>query len=109
MVEVVVSIFAPELEGFPREPPPEQVVFVIIIFHLACDGFLQNMPLCKHAYAEYFNFQIATKTLAEVAGKQSVSLPALATSFGLGSNLDMLIDEFNLNDAQIQKLLETLG
>ena len=43
MAELVVAMFAPELEGSLREPPPEKVVLTNLIDHLACDGFLSNM------------------------------------------------------------------
>ena len=44
MAEVVVSMFAPELEGSEKEQPPKEFVLANLIDPLACEGLLQNLP-----------------------------------------------------------------
>ena len=44
MAEVAKAMFAPELEGSQREPPPKRFIFANIIDHMACEGLLQDLP-----------------------------------------------------------------
>ena len=46
--------------------------------------------------------------LEMIARTLSVSFHALLTSFGLGSLMDVVADEFNLTDGQLQKLTDVL-
>ena len=44
MAEVAIAMFAPELEGSQKEPPPKRSIFVNLIDHMACEGLLQDLP-----------------------------------------------------------------
>ena len=67
------------------------------------------MQACELIYAEWYHNQLETPTLTEIPRALSVSLPALGTCFGLGWNLDVLTDDFKLNNAQVQRRHETLA
>ena len=68
----------------------------------------EAIQACELTYAEWYHVQFAMVTLPVAARWLSVSFPALMTSFGLGWNLDVTMDEFKLNEAQVKKLAETL-
>ena len=40
MAEMVVAIFAPELTGFLKEPPPQRMIIANVLDHMACEGLL---------------------------------------------------------------------
>ena len=44
MAEVVVSMFAAELEGSQKELPPTKFIFANLMDLLACEGLSQNLP-----------------------------------------------------------------
>ena len=44
MAEVAIAMFAPELEGSQREPPPRRILFSNLMDHMACEGQLQDLP-----------------------------------------------------------------
>ena len=44
MAEVAIAMFAPELEGSQREPPPRRIIFSNLMDHMACEGQLQDLP-----------------------------------------------------------------
>ena len=44
MAEVAIALFAPELEGSQREPPPKRFIFANLVDHMACEGLLEDLP-----------------------------------------------------------------
>ena len=44
MAEIVVTLFAPELEGSLKEAPPKWFIFANLVDHMACEGLLQDLP-----------------------------------------------------------------
>ena len=44
MAEVAIAMFAPELEGSQKEPPPRRIIFSNLMDHMACEGQLQDLP-----------------------------------------------------------------
>ena len=44
MAEVAIAMFAPELEGSQREPPPRRIIFSNLMDHMAREGQLQDLP-----------------------------------------------------------------
>ena len=44
MAEVAIAMFAPELEGSQREPPPKRIIFANLVDHMACEGQLRDLP-----------------------------------------------------------------
>ena len=44
MAEVAIAMFASELEGSQREPPPRRIIFSNLMDHMACEGQLQDLP-----------------------------------------------------------------
>ena len=59
----------------------------------------QAVRACELTYGEWYQTQLATVTLPTAARALSVSFTALMTSFGW--NLDVVTDEFKLNQAQV--------
>ena len=59
-------------------------------------------------YGDWHNDRLATGTLEMVARTLSVSFHALLTSFGFGWHMDVIADEFSLNDGQLQKLTDVI-
>ena len=50
---LAVPMFAPEIVGSLKEPPPKKFVFANLIDHLACEGVLQNLPhLARHEQSQ---------------------------------------------------------
>ena len=68
----------------------------------------QTVQARELTYGEWYRNQLYTVTLPTAARALSVSVPALMTSFGLGSNLDVIADEFKLNRTQVKKLTELM-
>ena len=64
----------------------------------------QTIQAREITYGEWYQDRLATVTLPAL----SVIIPALLTSFGLGWNLDVVTDEFNLSRTQVKKLTDTL-
>ena len=44
MAEVDIAMFAPEVEGSQREPPPRRIFSSNLMDHMACEGQLQDLP-----------------------------------------------------------------
>ena len=44
MAKVAIVMFAPELEGSQREPPPRRILFSNLMDHMVCEGQLQDLP-----------------------------------------------------------------
>ena len=44
MAEVAIAMFAPELEGTHKEPPPKRIIFANLMDHMACEGQLRDLP-----------------------------------------------------------------
>ena len=44
MAERAIAMFAPELEGPQKEPPPRMIIFSNLMDHMACEGQLQDLP-----------------------------------------------------------------
>ena len=68
----------------------------------------QTVQARELTYGEWYRNQLYTVTLSTGARALSVSVPALMTSFGLGSNLDVIADEFKLNRTHVKKLTELM-
>ena len=44
MAEVAIAMFAPDLEGSQKEPPPRRIIFANLMDHMDCESLLQDMP-----------------------------------------------------------------
>ena len=63
MAEVAIAMFAPELEGSQKEPPPKRFIFANLIDHMACEGLLQDLP---RMLREMSNHDAARNEVAQV-------------------------------------------
>ena len=66
------------------------------------------IPAREIISGEWYQGRLATVILPMAARALSVSFPVLMTRFGLGWNLDIVTDEFNLSRTQVKTLIETL-
>ena len=67
----------------------------------------QTIQAREITYGEWYQDRLPTVTLEMAARTLSVSIPALLTSFGLCWHLDVVTDEFSLNQEQVRKLTDT--
>ena len=68
-----------------------------------------EVDACSITYAYWYQSRLVNRTLANVASELKLPLTAICTSLGLGWNIDVLAAEFELTNAQADKLLETIG
>ena len=85
MTEVAVAMFASELEGSFKEPPPNLFVFANLIDHLACERLLQDLP---QVLRDMNNREAARK---EVAREHSCAFRASSRHAVMGNALQQFV------------------
>ena len=75
MAEVVVTMFAPNLEGFQKEPPSKRFIFPNLVDHMACEGLLQDLP--RHL-REMLNREAARQEVARVLHQVATAMERTA-------------------------------
>ena len=68
-------MFAPDLEGFQKEPPPKRFNFANEIDHKACGGLLQDLP---RMLREVSNHDAAMNEVAQVLHQGATAMERTA-------------------------------
>ena len=71
MAEVAIALFAPELEGSQREPPPKRFIFANLANHMACEGLLEDQP---RMLREISNSKTVRNEVAQVLHKVATAM-----------------------------------
>ena len=86
MAEVAIAMFAPELEGSQKEPPPRRINFSNLMDHMACEGQLQDLPrLLREMTTRDAARNEVSRLLHQIATAMERTVEKLRTQLGVPS------------------------